>query len=188
MQSSPSTIYSQNVDKQRILVLGKNRQRIVQLILSVLKFNNRKCSYSTPSAEVNDDSPFIIIEPSNQNNLLDYHHHILIFSGLSKDEETLYSALADSTPKSGAIIYDESDSTSSGIAKIQRADVAASPYTALKHEMQNGLAVLITSTKEKYETRLSTSDDLRNIAAVKDLVKRIGVSSGQFYRAIAALQ
>ncbi|MBS1486291.1 MAG: hypothetical protein JST43_01785 [Bacteroidetes bacterium] len=189
MQTSPSGIYQQNIDKQRILVLGKNRSRIVQLTLFVLKFNHKKYSCYTPKTVQQEDAPFIIIEPEETNDLLEgYQHHVLVLSGLSVNEKTICSKLADLTPKSGAIIYDEKDPVSSEIAKIQRTDVSTHPYTVLKHELKQGKAVLISSSNEKIETGFATTEDLKNMSAVKELVKKIGISSGQFYRAMTAFQ
>ncbi|MBS1490593.1 MAG: hypothetical protein JSS93_08700 [Bacteroidetes bacterium] len=187
MQTSSLGIYQQSLDQQRILVLGKNRTRILQIILFVLKYNNRKYSVSSPAAERFDDSPIMIIEPGDTNALSAYQHHILIFSELPLADKLLYSTLADETPKSGSIIFDETDPVSSEIAKKQRPDVAASGYTALKSELQQSKVVLISSTNEKYTTRLGI-EDLKNLGAVKDIAKKIGISSGQFYRAIAAFQ
>jgi len=187
MQTSSLGIYQQSIDQQRILVLGKNRTRIAQIILFVLKYNNRKYSVSTPVVEKLEDSPIIIIEPGDTNTLLDYQHHILIFSELPVADKLLYTTLADKTPKSGSIIYDEADPVSSEIAKKQRPDVAVSGYSALKSELQQNKVVLISSTNEKYTTHLGIEDQ-KNLGAVKDIAKKIGISSGQFYRAIAAFQ
>jgi UDP-N-acetylmuramate: L-alanyl-gamma-D-glutamyl-meso-diaminopimelate ligase len=188
MQSSPSTIYSQSIDKQRIVVVGKTNTRIIQMILHVLDCNNRKFDYSTRGNEKISDAPVVIIEPNGSNNPIAYKHHILIISTLFIEDKPLILNLANATPKSGVIIYDEADPLSKEIAETDRVDVTSSRYSVANHEMQNGKAVLISSTHERFPTQLSSSDDLKNISAAKDLLKKLGISSGQFYKTIGTFR
>ena len=190
MQSSPSSIYSQSVDKQRIVVVGKSKTRITEMIAFVLKNNGRKFDISSSSSEtISEDAPVIIIEANGHDPkaLLAYQHHILVFSNLPISEEDNYynGKLADATPKGGSIFYDESDSLTKSISTKDRPDVAVVPYGVPKHELKNGVAILVTSTNEKFTTHLSSTEDLKNSSAAKELLKKIGISSGQFYRAIS---
>ncbi|HLZ15947.1 MAG TPA: hypothetical protein VKQ08_02860 [Cyclobacteriaceae bacterium] len=188
MQSSPSTVYSQSIDKQRIVVVGQSSSRIVEMILFVLNHYKRKFDFSTPNAENLSGAIILIVEPDHRsNNHLQYNHHILIISQLSANDKVATSQLAGITPKSGTIIYDETDAVAREIGKAERADVTSNPFTRAHHEIQNGKVVLISSTHEKFPTQLSTTD-LKNISAAKELLKKIGVSSSQFYRAIASFQ
>jgi UDP-N-acetylmuramate: L-alanyl-gamma-D-glutamyl-meso-diaminopimelate ligase len=189
MQSTPSAIYSQSADKQRIIVTGANRSGITQFILFVLQFSNRKCDFSTPSKELLSDASVILFEPKDTSpEALEYHHHILIISSLSSPDKALINTLANATPKSGTIIYNEADPIAKEIGKAERVDVFSSAYSIVKHEMVNGKVTLISSTGERFATQLSSKDDLQNISAAKELLKKIGISSGQFYRAIASFQ
>src|SRR3954454_13003002 len=102
MQSSPSTVYSQSIDKQRIVVVGQSSSRITQMILFVLNHFKRRFDYSTPSQEKIDGAAVIIIEPQKHSDqLVDYNHHILIISQLSAEDKSVISVLANTTPKSG---------------------------------------------------------------------------------------
>lgn len=188
MQSTPSAIYSQSADKQRIIIVGAHRSRIAQLILFVLDRNNRKCDFSTSAKEQIADASVIVFEPvSTSASLLEYHHHILIISTLASTDKAFISTLANATPKSGIILYDESDALSKEIGKAERADVSGIAYATPKHEMSNGKVTLISSTGERFITNLA-KEDLQSASAAKELLKKIGISSGQFYRAIASFQ
>lgn len=189
MQSTPSAIYSQSADKQRIIVVGAHRSRIAQFILFVLDHNRRKCDFSTPSKEQLTDASVIVYEPaSTSSELLAYHHHILIISSLSPADKSIIGSLASATPKSGIILYDEADALAKEIGKAERTDVSGVAFTLPKHEMVNGKATLISSTGERFATNLSSKEDLLSLSAAKELLKKIGISSGQFYRTIASFQ
>jgi hypothetical protein len=60
--------------------------------------------------------------------------------------------------------------------------VQAIAYSAYKHELKDGATILITSTNEKFPIALSTEMELKCIGATRELLKKIGISSGQFYR------
>src|SRR5579862_8092171 len=100
MQSSPSTVYSQSIDKQRIVVVGQSSSRITEMIMFVLNQYSRKFDYSTPSQERISGAAVILIEPNkSSDNLLGYNHHILIISQLSPNEKSSVLTLANATPK-----------------------------------------------------------------------------------------
>jgi len=186
MQSAPSTIYSQSIDKQRVVIAGKSKARIAEMIAHVLKQNGRKFDLSTSTTEQIADSPTIVIEANGDpNSLTEYHHHILIFSSLAASEKDIYSKLADATPKSGGIFFDDGDELAKSIAKKERADVVAIPFSLPKHEMKNGAAILISSSNEKFPTKLASVEDLRSSNAAKEFLQKIGITSSQFYKAIS---
>jgi len=189
MQSSPSHTYGQSVDKQRILIVGKSKTRITEMILFVLRDYNRKFDYTTPAGESFSDAPIVIIEADGISpGLVTYQPHILILSNIPSDGNDMYSQLADSVSKCGVIIYDETDSKVKEIASKERLDISTIPYSVYKHESQAGNTILITSTKEKITIQLTSAEDLKNISAAKELLKKIGISSSQFYRTIASFQ
>ena len=104
------------------------------------------------------------------------------------DLDEIYLALADSTPKSGGIFFDDTDELAKSIAKKERADVTVIPFSVPKHEMKDGTATLISSTNEKVTTHLTSTEDLKNCNAAKEFVKKIGITSGQFYKAISTFK
>lgn len=189
MQSSPSTVYSQSTDKQRVVIVGKSKAKIAEMIAFVLNQNKRKFDISSSFSEQIGDSATIIIEANGDpKSLKEYNHHILIFSQLPAAEKDTYSALADSTPKSGGIFFDESDDLAKSIAKKERPDVTVIPFSVPKHEMKNGAATLVSSTNEKFQTNLTSMEDLKDSSAAKEFLKKIGITSSQFYKTISAFK
>lgn len=189
MQSSPSTVYSQSIDKQRVVIVGNSKARIAEMIAFVLKQNKRKFDISSSFSEQIGDAETIIIEANGDpKSLKEYNHHILIFSKLSPAEKDIYAALADATPKSGGIFFDDSDELAKTIAKKERPDVTVIPFSAPKHEMKNGTATLVSSTNERFQTSLASIEDLKDCNAAKEFLKKIGITSSQFYKAISTFK
>jgi UDP-N-acetylmuramate: L-alanyl-gamma-D-glutamyl-meso-diaminopimelate ligase len=189
MQSSPSTIYTQSIDKQRIVVVGQSSTRITEMILFVLNHFKRKFDYSTPAKEKISDAAVIIVEPQkDSNNYSEYNHHILIISELSAKDKPIISELANTTPKGGVIIYDDTNAIAREIAKVERVDVSLNPYATPKHEISHGKVTLISGTNERFGIQLTTPEDLKSVNAAKELLKKIGISSTQFHKAIALFQ
>jgi len=57
---------------------------------------------------------------------------------LSPDEKAIFFKLANATPKSGTIIYDDTSPLAREIAKVDRTDVFLNPYATAKHELSDG--------------------------------------------------
>ena len=133
------------------------------------------------------DSPTIIIQGSVQ--LLDFKHHIAILSDIaSGTDPKTYEQFAEATPKGGTMIYQESDPIVKAIGSKERADIQTIPYKRYQHEVQNGKTILISSTNEKIPIKLSGDLHLQYVSASKEILKKLGITSGQFYIAVGDFQ
>lgn len=181
-------IYQQSLDKQRVVITGSLSSLIGSLVRHVLTFNKRKFDWHGPTSVngTNAQAPVLLIEAQEQ--LAEYHHHILILSEVPSSRLAELETIANATPKGGIIIYPETDKTLKPIASRERADVQVLPYTTYKHEVKNGETILITSTNEKFPIALKSEQELQCIGAARELLKKIGISSGQFYRAVSTFK
>lgn len=182
-------IYQQSIDKQRILIFGEGSTLITNLVTHVLSFHHRKFLSVRKENLVqgHSDAPIIIFEGNNQ--LTDYKQHILVLGyDASTDIMAEVEALANQSPKSGIIIYPKSNTSLANIATRERTDVQPIPYDIYKHELVEGKTLLISSTKEKFPVELQGNQELQCISAVKELLKKIGISSGQFYKAVSSFK
>lgn len=182
-------IHQQSIDKQRILVVGGGSSLISSIIEHTLRFHHRKFDLivSGKPTSIEKDSPIVIFENGSQS--LDYKHHIIILgNNASSDELDAFEALANATPKGGTIIYSKVHSALNRIGSKERVDVQAIAYDVYKHEQAEGKTLLISSTKEKFPISLSGDLDLQCVSAAKELLKKIGISSGNFYKAISQYQ
>ena len=182
---APIQIYQQCIDKQRVVVTGNGNGFIANLIVHILKEYNRKFDYVSEGQDpvIHIQSPTIIIQASTQ--LLDYKHHIGILSDTSSTEDSkAYELFADATPKGGTLIYQESDSRAKSIGTKERADIQSIPYKKYQHEVKNGTTVLISSTNERIPVKFSSDLHLQYVSASKEILKKLGITSNQFYKAI----
>ncbi len=182
---TPHQIYQQCLDKQRVVITGNGSRVISLLIVHVLKQHNRKFDYVIEGHEpmIHKDSPTIILQGTSQ--LLDNKHHIGVLSNLFSDEEAkAFEQFADATPKGGTLIYSESDAKIKAIGSKERADIQAIPYKSYQHEVQNGKFILVSSTNEKIPVRLSSELHLQYVSAAKEVLKKLGITSSQFYKSI----
>lgn len=182
-------LYNQSLDKQRIIIVGEGGTLITSLIAHVLNFYKRKFDLSLPGQEpnLNPDHAVIIIHGVSQ--LTDYKHHIAILSTIGSNQNSNdFEVLADATPKGGTLLYPESNSTLKQIGSRERTDVQSIGYGRYKYETKDGKTILISSTNEKFPISLSGDQNMEYLSAAKELLKKIGISSGQFYKAIAVYQ
>lgn len=180
-----SDIYNQSLDKQRIVITGAQSSLIASMVLHVLNFNARKfdCAIEHESPKLSADAPIIIIQANTQ--LPDYNHHIAILTHPeSNNPLELLEKLADNTPKGGTLIYPELNPQLKKIGMKERPDVQSIGYKIFEHSKKDNKVHLISSTGEQFSVSLSTDSQLECARASRELLKKIGISSSQFYKAI----
>lgn len=192
MALSPAALYQQSIDKQRIVITGQGNAVIGAVVRHVLTQHKRKFDYvGNGQAGLLTDAPVLIIEAPVSPELLDYKHHLGVLSRVEQaNSEELHwlERFANATPKSGILIYADSDSKIKAIATKERADVLTIPFKTYAHEIQQGKTLLTASTQEKFPISLSGDLHLQYLSAAKEVLKKIGISSGQFYEAITTFQ
>ncbi len=209
--SFPELIYEFSKDKQRIVIAGSHgKTTTTAIIIHVLNFFNRKFDYAVGS-QINgiensvklSDAPIIIIEGDEYlaspidptPKFLRYKHHIALITGVAWDHANVFPSeeeyvkqfdlLGDETPKGGMLIYYESDPMVLMIGKKERNDVQSIPYKSHSHGQQNGEAFLKDGDK-KIPIKIFGSHNFQNINGAKEVLKKIGISTAQFYEAIGS--
>lgn len=212
--SFPDYIYEQSRDKQRIVIAGSHgKTTITAIIIHVLNACKRKFDYVI-GARVKgieqtvklSDAPVIIIEGDEYlSSALDptpkflrYHHHIGLISGIAWDHANVFPSeedyvkqfdlFADQTPKGGTLIYCDQDAMAIIIGKKERADVAAISYKSHPHTSDNDGHFALIFNKERYPIKIFGSHNFQNINGAKEVLKKIGVTNEQFYKAITSFE
>ena len=210
VQSFPAFIYAQCVDKQRIVACGGNEKAtLLALVAHVLSFFHRKFDYvmgTLPEglesrARLTDDAPIILIEGAEKNSsavdptpsFLNYQHHIAVITdipqlGTRVEAEREIGRLADASPKGGTIIYNKEVETLGKIAGKERPDVLPIGYGTHEHVTENGVVYLVVPGKDRVPTQLSGKQNLQNISAARELLKKIGITNDQFYKALPSFK
>lgn len=200
-------IYTYAQDKQRIVVVGKEKTLICLLVLHVLRQLHKTFDYivdtpQLPTSVQLSNAPVIILEgdaaPSSPIDLqpqsLRYQHHILLLSSLDWEANGTYptiesylqyiTRLADTSPKSGSIIYSEEDKLVKNIATEPRADVKAEAYPAHPHR-QVGEQVYLLTPQGELPFPAAALAAMQAVAAAQQLVRNLAITDQQFYEALA---
>jgi UDP-N-acetylmuramate: L-alanyl-gamma-D-glutamyl-meso-diaminopimelate ligase len=212
--SFPEYVYEQSKDKQRVVIAGSHgKTTITAIIIHVLKACNRKFDYVI-GARVRgidqtvklSDAPIIIIEGDEYLSspldltpkFLRYQHHIGLISGIAWDHANVFPTeeeyvrqfdlFADQTPKGGILIYCDQDAMALIVGKKERADVSAVSYKSHPHTSDHQGQYALIYNKEKYRIRIFGSHNFQNISGAKEVVKKLGVTHAQFYKAISSFQ
>ena len=212
--SFPDYIYSRSQNKQRVVIAGSHgKTTITAIIIHVLNYFNRKFDYVI-GARVKgientvklSDAPLIIIEGDEYLSspldptpkFLRYHHHIGLISGIAWDHANVFPSeeeyvkqfdrFADQTPKGGVLIYCETDSMALMIGKKERNDVVEVSYKSHPHASDNNGQFFLTSNKERIPIRIFGSHNFQNISGAKEVLKKVGITTEQFFEAIGSFE
>ncbi|MCX8491107.1 MAG: hypothetical protein ORN54_08570 [Cyclobacteriaceae bacterium] len=161
---------------------------MVKFITGILEANDRPYNHFTNGKLTEmKAAPVTIVESPIFDEILSYKHHVVL---VSPDETELskLGELFDATPKSGMIVYPEKEAAIKVLATKERADVQTLSYKTIPHEVKDGKIFLVSSTNEKFPVKLSATMDLLLLAAAKELVLKIGISSSQFYKTASTLE
>lgn len=153
-----------------------------------------------------DAAPVIIIEGDEyasspidrRPTFLHYQPHMALISGLAWDHVMIYPTyeeyvdqfelLADQMPKSGALIFDETDNMLDVIGAKERNDVQKVPYEAHPHVIRDGQTYLTTTAGTEVPLQVFGLHNMKNIAGAMVVCDRLGVTDEQFYEAIQSFK
>jgi UDP-N-acetylmuramate: L-alanyl-gamma-D-glutamyl-meso-diaminopimelate ligase len=209
--SYPEYIYSQCEDKQRVVIAGSHgKTSITSMILHVLRFHQRKFDYVVgarlegfeTTVKLTEAAPVVIIEGDEylsspldrRPKFLHYRHHVGLISGIAWDHINVYPTFeayvrqfeefADTTPKSGTLIYDETDDLVAVICRKERDDVTSMEYNIHPHVIRNGQTFLLTAESDEIPVRVFGEHNMKNINGARTVCNKIGISDPRFYEAI----
>lgn len=192
-------------DKQRIVFAGCcANDTFAAIVAHVLDFHNKKFDLIKDRnfLRQSKDAPIALIiasETQDSSGLADfrnYQHHIGMLTeikfnqsnGYGDEDDYIrqYDLFADATPKAGLLAYCEQDPVASVLCNKEREDVVYLPYTAHLFIESDGDKYLINSNKDEFKVNIKSNNDLKWIGGAKELLKKIGVPSDQFYHAISS--
>ncbi|MDF7818458.1 Mur ligase family protein [Runella sp. MFBS21] len=209
--SYPEYIYQQSLDKQRVVIAGSHgKTTITSMVLHALRVNQRQFDYLVGAqldgfetmVKLSDEAPLIVVEgdeyPASPTDLapkfLHYHPHIALISGIAWDHYNVFPTwesyvkqfeqLADSLPKSGVLIFDETDDMLDVIGKNERVDIRPVPYEVHAHKIVNGQTFLITTNYGDVPLLVFGEHNMKNISGALAVCEELGLTTEQFYRAI----
>jgi UDP-N-acetylmuramate: L-alanyl-gamma-D-glutamyl-meso-diaminopimelate ligase len=212
--SYPEYIYSQSVNKQRIVIAGSHgKTTITSILMHVLKAVNKKFDYMV-GARIEGfetmasltDAPIIIIEGDEYlaspidriPKFLHYHPHMVLISGIAWDHinvfpefeeyERQFELLADTVPKAGTIFYDDTDDLVSIIGAKERPDVKQRPYEAHPYKVVDGVAYLITKNNGEIPLEIFGEHNMKNLMGAKLILDELGILDNEIYKAFSSFK
>ncbi|MFM7329385.1 MAG: hypothetical protein ACKO3B_11695 [Bacteroidota bacterium] len=190
-------------DKQRIVFAGaEGCETMAAIMAHVMDHHHRAYDLVIGDKLVKsgaDASVALIVAPDlaeadGQAAFLKYGHHIGVITsiqyhhqpGFSSDDEYIrqYDQFADATPKGGLLAYCEQDPIASVLCNKERVDVQYIPFKPHAHVEERGSNYLITSNKDKLKVNLQDNGDWLWAGGAKEVLKKIGITSEQFYQSI----
>jgi len=209
--SYPEYIFEKSQNKQRVVIAGSHgKTTITSMILHVLNFNNRIFNYLVGAqlegfdnmVKLSDEAPLIVIEGDEYYTspldptpkFMHYHPHIALISGIAWDHFNVFptwelyvkqfESLADSLPKAGAIIFDETDDMLDVIGQKERPDVISTPYNVHPNKIVDGKTILITKENGEVPVLVFGDHNMKNISGAHEVCERLAITNEEFYQAI----
>lgn len=213
--SYPEYIFEQSRSKQRVVIAGSHgKTTITSMVLHVLKYHNRNFNYLVGAqiegfdnmVKLSENAPVIVIEGDEYftspidptPKFIHYQPHIALISGIAWDHFNVFPTwesyvkqfelLADSLPKAGAIIFDETDDMLDVIGQKGRPDVASISYNVHPHRIEGNKTILITAEQGEVPVLVFGSHNMKNISGAREVCERLGVTDEQFYQAISTFK
>jgi UDP-N-acetylmuramate: L-alanyl-gamma-D-glutamyl-meso-diaminopimelate ligase len=202
---STEEVFRQIINKQRIVIAGSEGTAllagVVRHVLSV--FHRPFDFYEEGKYSGQPGAPIALIVAGERigkdNPIPDFRkfeHHIGVIcnihhhpqNGFQSEDEYIrqYDLFADATPKGGILAFCEHDPIAAVLCNKERADVTYLPFKSHPNLIENGKHYLISSHKEKLPFHLVGQHGLQYVGGAKEVLKRIGISSDQFYQAIVS--
>lgn len=209
--SYPEYIFEQSEDKQRVVIAGSHgKTTITSMVLHVLNFHKRVFNYLVGAqiegfenmVKLSDEAPVIVIEgdeyftsPLDKTpKFMHYQPHVALISGIAWDHFNVFPTwesyvkqfelLADSIPKAGAIIFDQTDDMLDVIGRKERADVVSVPYQVHPYKIENGKTLLTTTEHGDVPVLVFGEHNMKNISGAWAVCERLGITDDEFYAAI----
>jgi UDP-N-acetylmuramate: L-alanyl-gamma-D-glutamyl-meso-diaminopimelate ligase len=213
--SYPEYIFEQSQNKQRVVIAGSHgKTTITSMVLHVLNATNRQFNYLVGAqlegfenmVKLSDEAPLIVIEGDeyftspldHTPKFMHYQPHIALISGIAWDHFNVFPTwesyvkqfelLADSIPKAGSIVYDETDDMLDVIGQKERTDVVSVAYNVHPNKIENGKTILITAEQGEVPILVFGDHNMKNISGARAVCERIGVTDEEFYSAIQSFK
>ncbi|MBC8154320.1 MAG: peptidoglycan synthetase [Bacteroidetes bacterium] len=213
--SYPEFTFRQSEQKQRVVIAGSHgKTTITAMILHALRYHTRPFDYLVGAqvegfdtmVKLTDDAPVIIVEGDeypaspidSTPKFLHYQPHIVLISGVAWDHVNIYPTweeyvdqfenLAESMPKAGILVFDETDDMLDVIGQKERPDVTKVPYEAHPHRIADGQTYLLTKANDDVPVLIFGEHNMKNISGAMAVCDRLGVTDAMFYEAISSFK
>lgn len=214
IESYPSFLYKQSINKQRIVIAGSHgKTSITSMILHVLKTLGRKFDYLV-GARIEgfelmaslSDAPIIIIEGDEylaspidrRAKFLLYQPHICLISGIAWDHINVYptfesytdsfKTLVEGLPKAGSLFFDQTDEVLLQLTEACPEHCEKTGYEAHPATIEQGKTILKGEDGKSYPIQVFGEHSLKNLNGARLICDQIGIAPSDFYEAISSFK
>jgi UDP-N-acetylmuramate: L-alanyl-gamma-D-glutamyl-meso-diaminopimelate ligase len=214
VESYPSFLYKQSINKQRIVIAGSHgKTSITSMVLHVLKSLERKFDYLV-GARIEgfelmaslSDAPIIIIEGDEylaspidrRAKFLLYQPHICLISGIAWDHINVYPTFESYTdafkkliadlPKAGSLFFDQTDPVLLELTADCPEHCEKTGYEAHSANIENGQTILQGEDGKTYPIQVFGEHTLKNLKGALLICEQIGIAPTDFYQAISSFK
>lgn len=207
--SYPEYVYEQSKDKKRVVIGGSHgKTSITSMILHVLKFHDKDFDYLV-GAQLEgfetmvsfSDAPIMIIEGDEylsspidrRPKFLWYKPDIAVLSGIAWDHINVFPTFEnyveqfglflETINKQGQLIYYENDEHLNKLVNATSKSFSVTPYSSHTHKIENGITYL-KNNEDWIAVEVFGEHNLQNLNAALFVCQSLGISDGDFYRAI----
>lgn len=213
--SFPEFIYQASKDKTRVVIAGSHgKTTITSMVMHVLQESGKDFDYMV-AANLDgfdnmvklSDAPVIVIEGDEYTTspldlrpkFVHYKHNIGLISGIAWDHYNVYPTLDNyidqfryfvrETPADGFLTYSVDDPLlSKVIDEHADAPFTPEPYEAHPHEIRNGRTWLQLPDGGELQVSIFGAHNMQNLKGAYNLLKQIGITDEEFYKAIATFR
>lgn len=210
--SYPEFLYEQAKDKTRVVIGGSHgKTTITAMILHVLKETGVDADYMVGAqlegfdvmVKLSHEAKFMVIEGDEYlTSALDkrpkfhvYQPDIALISGIAWDHVNVFPTLdfyieqfrifTKMIPAGGSLVYCAEDEIVKQVSQSAGEGVILKPYFFSEFYVQNGIT-FISHENNKTELKIFGRHNMQNLEGARLVCESIGVSSQDFYKAIAS--
>lgn len=210
--SYPEFLYEQAKDKTRVVIGGSHgKTTITAMILHVLKETGVDADYMVGAqlegfdvmVKLSHEAKFMVIEGDEYlTSALDkrpkfhvYQPDIALISGIAWDHVNVFPTLdfyieqfrifTKMIPAGGSLVYCAEDEIVKQVSQSAGEGVILKPYFLPEFYVQNGIT-FISHDNNKTELKIFGRHNMQNLEGARLVCESIGVSSQDFYNAIAS--
>ncbi len=214
IESYPSYLYKQSMNKQRIVIAGSHgKTSITSMVLHVLKTVGRKFDYLV-GARIEgfelmaslSDAPIIVIEGDEylaspidrRAKFLLYQPHICLISGIAWDHINVYPSfesytnsfktLIEGLPKAGSLFFDQTDDVLNRLTESCPEECEKTGYEAHPATIEEGKTILKGEDGKSYPIQVFGEHTLKNLNGARLICEQIGITPTQFYEAMTSFK
>lgn len=211
--SYPEFMYHETMNKIRAVIGGSHgKTTITSMIMHVLKHSQLRFDYLVGSlvegfdtmVGLDSSSTMAVIEgdeylasalrPIPKFHL--YHPHIALISGIAWDHKNVFPTFEiykeqfrtfiKTIETSGVLVWCREDAVLAELVQtVNRADIKKISYGLPNHRVVNGKTILILTDGEDVPLQVFGNHNLMNLEGARLVCEALGVSSQEFYSAIA---